>query len=275
MKNKVVPNWAIKNLKHFFVGIISIFIAYSCNNEQESSQTKAEWKSLFNGKDLNGWKVKIAGHDLGDNFGNTFRVEDELLKISYDQYDSLNGKFGLLISEKEYSHYKFKVEYRFIGEQVAGSPPWAVLASGVMFHCQSGTSISKDQQFPLCVEAQICGGNGVDEWPTGNVVTPGTHIEMDGAVITEHIIKSNSKTFHGDQWVTMEIEVHGADSVKHFVNGELVVKYEKLQLDTADNITKKIIQEKGNPGLSSGHIAIQAEGHDMEFKNIEIMILEP
>ena len=46
----------------------------------------AEWIQLFNGKDLTGWTPKIRYHDLGDNFGDTFRVEDGLLKVSYDQY---------------------------------------------------------------------------------------------------------------------------------------------------------------------------------------------
>jgi hypothetical protein len=40
------------------------------------SENKPKWKSLFNGKDLKGWEVKIAGYPLGENFGNTFRVEN-------------------------------------------------------------------------------------------------------------------------------------------------------------------------------------------------------
>ena len=50
------------------------------------SQDKDEanpWIPLFNGKDLDGWTVKINGHELNDNYGNTFRVEDGILKVSY------------------------------------------------------------------------------------------------------------------------------------------------------------------------------------------------
>ena len=42
---------------------------------------KDGWIPLFNGKDLDGWKPKITGYDAGDNFGNTFRVEDGVLKV--------------------------------------------------------------------------------------------------------------------------------------------------------------------------------------------------
>ena len=45
-----------------------------------------EWIQLFNGKTLDGWDVKISGHDLNDNFGNTFRVENGLLETAYDAY---------------------------------------------------------------------------------------------------------------------------------------------------------------------------------------------
>ena len=64
-----------------------------------------EWKPLFNGKNLDGWTPKIRGYDLGENFGDTFRVEDGLLKVRYDAYDQFNERFGHLFYEREYSHY--------------------------------------------------------------------------------------------------------------------------------------------------------------------------
>ena len=54
------------------------------------------WISLFNGHDLSGWQVKIAGHELGDNYKDTFRVEDGLLKVVYDQYEKFDNRFGHL-----------------------------------------------------------------------------------------------------------------------------------------------------------------------------------
>ncbi len=265
---------AKRSTKTIFFFLFTLFITYSCNNAQKSSQKEAEWQSLFNGKDLNDWHIKIAGYDLDDNFGNTFRVDSGLLKGAYDQYDSLNNTFGHIYYKKKFSHYRFRVEYRFKGKQTPGSPDWAYRNSGIMFHCQAPETIDKDQSFPVCIEAQILGGNGVDERTTGNVCTPGSHIVMEDTLITDHCINSNSKTFHGDQWVTMEIEVHGDSAVKHIVNGEVVMEYEKLQLDSSDVYAKKIIAEQGNTLLNSGFISLQAEGHPIEFRKVEIMVLE-
>src|SRR5882762_849382 len=64
-----------------------------------------EWISLFNGKNLDDWTVKIAGLDVKDNYRNTFRVEDGLLKVSYQQYDQFAGRFGSLFYNRRFSHY--------------------------------------------------------------------------------------------------------------------------------------------------------------------------
>ena len=55
-----------------------LVICVSCNKEQ-NDPNKEEWISLFNGKDLNDWQVKITGHELNDNFANTFRVADGVM----------------------------------------------------------------------------------------------------------------------------------------------------------------------------------------------------
>jgi hypothetical protein len=131
-------------------------------------QQDSHWVNLFNGKDLEGWKIKITGHELGDNYGNTFRVQDGALKVSYDQYDKFDGKFGHLFYKDKFSHYILRLEYRFLGEQTPGGPGWAFRNSGIMMHCQSPESMTKDQSFPVSIEVQLLGGNGRDERSTGN-----------------------------------------------------------------------------------------------------------
>ncbi|MGK0304080.1 MAG: hypothetical protein ACI89X_004983, partial [Planctomycetota bacterium] len=71
-----------------------------------------KWKQLFNGKDLTGWTPKIVGYDLGENFGDTFRVVDGLLTVSYEHYDAFNGRFGHLFYKDEFASYRLRVEYR-------------------------------------------------------------------------------------------------------------------------------------------------------------------
>jgi len=231
------------------------------------------WISLFNGKDLNGWKVKITGFELNNNYGNTFRVENGILKVSYDQYDVFDEKFGHLFYKDKFSNYIIRVEYRFVEDQAPGAPEWAFRNSGIMIHSQSPESITKDQSFPVSVEAQLLGGNGREKRSTGNVCTPGTHIVMDGKLITRHCIESRSKTYHGDQWVTMEVEVHGNSIIKHVVNGEIVLEYEKPQLDDNDPTAQRLIIKK-NKMLHEGYIALQAESHPVEFRKVEILLLK-
>ena len=229
--------------------------------------------SLFNGKDLTGWKPKITPHDFGDNFADTFRVEGGVLKVSYDKYPKFEGRFGHLFSKKKYANYRLRIEYRFVGNQCPGGPSWAVRNSGVMIHSQSAESLGKDQDFPVSVEVQFLGGGEAAERPTGNVCTPGTHIVMDGKLIKQHCNDSKSKTFHGDQWVTVEVEAHGNGKFIHYVNGEKVLEYEKPQLDTSDADARKLVKD-GDVMLSEGYIALQAESHPIEFRKVEILPLE-
>jgi len=243
-----------------------------CAVQQDKSK-KGRWIKLFNGKNLEGWKVKIAGHKLNDNYGNTFRVEDGILKVCYDEYEKFDGKFGHLFYKDKFSHYKLRVEYRFVGEQSPGGPGWAFRNSGIMLHCQSPESMRKDQSFPVSVEVQLLGGNGRDKRSTANVCTPGTHIVMDGNLVTRHCIPSASKTYHGDQWVTMEVEVHGNSVIKHIVNGQTVLEYEKPQLDEKDGDARKLIKN-GDKMLSEGYISLQAESHPVEFRKVELLRLK-
>jgi hypothetical protein len=233
---------------------------------------KAGWVSLFNGKDLEGWTPKITGYEAGATSGNTFRVEDGVLRVAYDQYPSFDGRFGHLFSKQKDSSYRLRIEYRFVGDQCPGGPAWARRNRGVMIHCQSPGSMRKDQDFPVSIEVQFLGGDGQKERPTANVCTPGTHIVRDGKLITTHCTNSRSRTYHGERWVTVEVEVHGTGRIKHIVNGENVLEYEKPQLDEKDADARKLIQG-GDKMLREGYIALQAESHPVEFRRVEILPL--
>jgi len=238
---------------------------------QESADNEG-WVSLFNGNDLEGWQVKIAGYDLGDNYGDTFRVEDGILKVSYDQYDEFGDRFGHLFYKDTFSNYRLRVEYRFVGEQAPGGAGWAFRNSGIMIHGQSPESMRKDQSFPVSIEVQLLSGNGTDPRSTANVCTPGTNIVMDGELITQHCTPSRSKTYHGDQWVTVEVEVHGNGTIKHIIDGEVVLEYEQPQLDENDGDAKSLIKD-GDKMLSGGTISLQSESHPVEFRRVEILPL--
>lgn len=235
---------------------------------------KEEWISLFNGKDLTGWTPKIRYHKLGENFGETFRVEDGLLKVRYDQYDQFKETFGHLFYQETFSHYILRIEYRFVGDQVKGGPGWAWRNSGVMLHGQSPESMTIDQDFPVSIEAQFLGGDGKNNRPTLNLCTPGTHIEMMGQLVTRHCTNSNSNTYHGDQWVTVEIEVRGDQVIRHLIDGKVVLAYDKPQLDPNDANAKPLIKEN-QLLLKQGTISLQSESHPIDFRKVEIKKIKP
>lgn len=231
----------------------------------------AEWLSLFNGRDLSGWIPKITGHELGDNFANTFRVEDGLLKVGYDGYERFDGQFGHLFYEREYSRYRLRLEYRFVGEQAPGGPDWAYRNSGIMVHGQSPASMTLDQEFPVAIEVQLLGGNGSDPRPNANMCSPGTHVVIAGALVTQHCVNSSSETYHGDQWVTVEVEVQGNDLIEHRVDGRTVLSYTHPQLDPEDPDARRLLDAGADPMLDHGSISIQSESHPVEFRRIDLL----
>ena len=132
-----------------------------------------------------------------------------------------------------------------MGEQCPGGPAWALRNSGVMIHCQPVETMRLDQEFPVSIEVQFLGGDGKKERATANACTPGTHVVVDGKLVKTHTINSRAKTYPGDRWVTVEVEVHGGEVIKHIVDGETVLEYEKPQYDDRDPDARKLIRETG------------------------------
>ena len=229
---------------------------------------------MFNGKDLSNWEVKFRGQELGINYRNTFRVEDGVLKVYYDQYDTFENEFGHLFYNTPFTHYRLRAEYRFLGDQVAEGPDWAFRNNGFMLHSQSAGSMGLDQDFPISLEAQLLGGRQEGDRPTMNLCTPGSNVVIQGELRTEHCMNSSSKTFRGDQWVTVEMLVYGDSLVHHIVEGDTVLTYTNLQMGGGDiSGYDPELYVEGKP-ISSGYIAIQAESHPTEFRKIELMELE-
>ena len=215
------------------------------------------YDQLFNGKNLDGWIVKVKGYKLGENPGNIFRVENGVIKVSYDQYDNFTDQFGHLFFEQPFSKYKFRMEYRFVGEQTKGGPGWAYKNSGIMIHGQTPESMKLDQDFPDSIEVQLLGADEGQVRQTGNLCSPGTKYIKDGKVITAHCANSSSASYPGEQWVIAEIYVDGSNEIVHLINGREVMRYQQPQLDDGTL-------------LESGSISLQAESHGCEFRNIEI-----
>jgi hypothetical protein len=215
--------------------------------------------------------MKISGYPLGENFGNTFRVEDGILSVRYDQYgDNFDNRFGALYYERPYTNYRLKVEYRFVGETAPGAPTWGYRDSGVQFHCQPPNTVGLKQNFPICLEYNLHGGNGKDERPVGEICANGMYVTVNGKRNESYCTAAEvKKTFHGDQWVTLEIEVRDG-KIKHFVNGEEILQYEDPRFDPKNEIAKGFIVD-GDDKVQGGYISLQSNSHPIDFRNIEIL----
>ena len=259
--------------KHVSILIITAFI-FSCSGSTRLN-TEGEWLTLFNGKDINDWTVKIHHHDVGVNFGNTFRVEDGMIKVRYDQYGDYNDQFAHLYYKTPFSHYHLKLDYHFTGEQQKGAPSYTILNSGVMFHAQDPTTILKEQDWPISVEMQFLAGLGDGQpRPTGNMCSPGTDIVYQGKQYDGHCLNSTSKTYDKDEWVHAELIVLGDSLIKHIINGDTVLQYSKPTM--GGGVVKGYSETVFIPGtpLRSGFIALQSEGQPIDFKNIQIRKLQ-
>jgi hypothetical protein len=258
-------------MKNLFLAVFVLITTAVCAQKQ-----KGKWVSLFNGKDIKDWIVKIHHHEVGENFGNTFRVEDGIIKVNYDQYGEFNDQFGHLYFKKPYSYFHLVVEYRFVGQLQRGAPSYTLRNSGVMFHSQDPRTMPKEQDWPISVEMQFLGGLGDGKpRPTGNMCSPGTDVVYQGKVDPRHCINSSSKTYDGDQWVKAELIVLGDSLITHIINGDTVLQYSKPTI--GGGVVNRALPEQkvdGKP-LTSGFIALQSEGQPVEFRKVEIMDLEP
>ena len=232
---------------------------------------KEGWRPLFNGRNLDGWVYKERGSELGVDPSSTVKVEDGVIRMDYADWESFDGRFGHLFHEIPFDRYRVRVVYRFLGDQVKGGPGWAYRNSGIMLHCQDPKSMRTDQDFPVSVEVQLLGGSGSGKRSTANLCTPGTNVEMKQEVVTRHCTNSRSETFHGDQWVTAEVEVLGNESITHYVNGVEVMKYQRPQLDPNDPDAQTLMRiRNGDVMLDRGWISLQGESHPVEFRSVEI-----
>jgi hypothetical protein len=238
----------------------------------QAKTAKEKWIQLFNGKNLKNWTVKIHHHEVGDNFGNTFRAEDGMIKVRYDQYDQFNERYGHLYFNKPFSHYKLRLEYRFTGVWRKDAPIYTEKNSGVMFHSQDPHTMPKEQDWPISVEMQFLGilADGKPR-PTGNMCSPGTDVVYQGKIDPRHCINSSSKTYANDQWITAELIVRGDSLVTHIINGETVLEYTQPQIGGG-------VANRYNPSLkidgkllTSGYIALQSEGQEIDFRKIELL----
>ncbi|MDP0490537.1 MAG: DUF1080 domain-containing protein [Verrucomicrobiota bacterium JB023] len=201
----------------------------------------AEPVSLFNGKDLAGWTVDVPDADKNDDIKPSFIVRDGMLV-------SLGKPRGHLITEDSYSNYKLTVEYRFPGK--GGN-------CGVLVH--SSTPRALYSMFPQSIEVQMQSGHAGDFWCIQeNITVPNMEErrprkegqEFGGGPKDARRIMNLTDDSENPlgKWNTMIIECK-EDEITVRVNGDLV--------NHGTDCT-----------ATSGQIALQAEGTEVEFRKV-------
>lgn len=223
----------IQNLKKSVLFIFAIGTLTSCQSQSTTS--------LFNGENLEGWHVDVPAMDSIPDAINPFIIRDNLLV-------SLGTPGGHLITDAEYEDYRLVVEYRFAGEP--GN-------CGVLVHVSTPRALYK--MFPKSIEVQMMHENAGDFWVIAEDITADDMLKRRGPKEKWGIVEGTERRIENltnnsekplGEWNTMTVECL-KDKVKVWVNGDLV----NYGYDAT---------------VSSGQIAVQAEGSEVEFRKLEL-----
>lgn len=265
----------ITSLVTFFFIFFS-FLGYGQIGSEKKNNVQAKddgsWISIFNGKNLDGWIPKVTGYKAGENPLDLFRVENGILKVDYGKFKRFNGRFGHLFYKEKLSSYILRVEYRFHGELLSDAPAYCYRNSGVMIHSQSAESMDIEQNWPVSLEVQLLGSTDSVKQKTANICTPGTTIYLNGKLTNEHCVSSSSKYYFDNEWVNLDIIVHGGKTISMVINRDTVLTISRPQIGgflLPENYPLPV-----GTVLDDGFVALQAEGTNIDFRKVDLKILD-
>lgn len=244
----------------------------SGKKEKLPESKNQKWIPIFNGKNLDGWIPKVTGYNVGENPLDGFRVEDGILKVDYSRYNRFNGRFGHLFYKEKFSSYILRIEYRFVGELLPDAPGYCYRNSGVMIHSQSAESMDVIQNWPVSIETQLLGSTAKLKQKTANICTPGTTVYYNGLPTNQHCINSTSKYYYDGEWVILDIIVHGGKDIYHIIDGDTVLAISRPQI--GGNLLPEDYPVPTGTVLEDGYIALQGEGQPIDFRRVELKILD-
>ena len=236
---------------------------------------EAKWERIFDGKTLAGWTPKIAGRAVGEDPLGMFIVHEGAIRVSHAHYTKFEGEFGHLFWKAPLKSYRIRFDYRLFGEPLPGIKVWQNSNSGLMFHAQAPETMRRDQDFPVSLEMQLLAVPRPTEEPTGNLCTPGTTVIFEGKRDPRHCILSSSPLIPLGRWTHAELEVLPGGEITQSIDGKPVLHFSAPELDPGDKDAQPLIAAAGGKlQLRQGYIALQSEGHPVEFRNIELQRLD-
>jgi hypothetical protein len=245
-----------------------------------------DWKPLLNGTNLDGWHI-VIGKSRSDDPNHLVQIEQGMVHMYKDAVEGSAQPSGYIITEKDYSNYRFRVQYKW-GTKRFAPRPQARRDAGILYHV-----VGKDGVWPRSVECQI------QENDVGDVFTvytrlmayvdPATTNRVANVVANEGVLRTNFSSLpvyldekHGgvpivqgvwdgirrvirnpmnehDGWNTVEVIVQG-DEATYVVNGKVNNHVTKLQE----------IRDGHWVPLTKGKIALQLEYAEVFYRNVEI-----
>ena len=257
------------------LGALVVFASLGLAEAQPRDPAARDWIQLFNGRDLADWTIKFAKHDLGENLHNTFRVEDGLLKVRYDQWPSFNGEFGHIFYKEPFSYYLLAAEYRFVGEQVAGAPALGDPQQRPDAAQPHPRTMLKDQDFPISLEIQLLGGLGQGPRTTANLCTPGSHVVYNGqaphgALHQLDVADLRRRPVGARRGAGPRRRARAPH--RRRADGARVPRSRRSAAATSSPVDPAV-KVDGTP-MTGGYISLQAETAPIDFRKVELLNLE-
>jgi len=263
---------------------LSFFLAIApvCDaRETKTQETTAEaaWTPLFNGKNLDGFDTflgKYTEDQLNEDTANIVTVHDGMVHIYRDTPQGSKVPFGYFSTQKEYSHFHLRFQYKW-GEKKFAPRTEVVRDAGVIYHM-----VGPHVVWPRGVECQVQEGDTGDIFtvmgaqvattvdPKLKAQTPpvikylspeeGGVPYTQGSKMFSCVIKSETVEVEG--WNTVEVIVRGQESFEHIVNG--------VTNNAGTDIHQLAEDETTWVPLGKGKILFQVEGAEVLYRNIEI-----
>lgn len=235
----------------------------------------AEWRPLFNGKNLDGWSTLVKGKTEGEDPDRYVTVEDGMIHMYAGTPDGEKVAFGVITTNESFSSYHLKLEYRWGSKKFAPrAKPEHKRDAGILYHVWNPAKV-----WPGSLEYQI------QETDTGDLIfidSGGTFFhepgdpkrylaESEGGIArfglaknTWQLVAKRKVADRNEGWNTAEIIVRGGKSAEHWVNGERLLRLSNFVRPEGD----------GTVPLTSGKISLQFEGAEIFYRNIAIRELD-
>lgn len=236
--------------------------------------TASDWISLFNGKDLSGWKVVLKPDHKGIDPDSIFQVHDGAIHVYKDVPAGVAVPIGFIVTDDSYGSYHLRLDYRWVGKRFAPRTQ-RPRDAGILYHASAEPKV-----WPRSIECQIqekdvgdcftVNGAQVESTFDPKRLQAGEHQYLsakDGGVAgvwggpkIERIIKGS--THETDGWNTVDVILRGDEEVVHIVNGHEVFRAKNLRQLGDDGKTWA--------PLGSGRILLQGEYAEVQYRNIKI-----